>query len=120
MANFLFKKQNERSYNIYLSRTLLGSINLVDGVWGGFINKDGIREQVQGFSSASNAFYAITLALKIARLVKNGGELVPFSRMGSTPELEIAAREGALRYYVVAFNKHNEGGAQLRIVNRRR
>jgi hypothetical protein len=119
MANFLFKKQNERSYNIYLSRQLLGSVNLVDGKWMGAINKDGIREQVQGFASADNAFYALTMAVKITRLAKLGGQLVSFSRVGSTPAEETADRNRALREYVVAFNTHN-GGVQLRIVNRRR
>ena len=120
MANFLFKKQNERSYNIYLSRKLLGTVNLVDGVWNGNIHHDGVREQVIGFSCASNAFYALTMALKVTRLHKQGGDFVALARQGSTGAAETADRERALREYVPAFNRHNEGGAQLRIVTRRR
>lgn len=120
MANFLFKKQNERSYNIYLSRKILGTVNLVNGTWEGTISHDGVRERVVGFSCADNAFYALTLALKIARLQKKGGEFVALARQGSTGSEERADRERALREYVPAYNRLNEGGAQLRIVTRRR
>jgi hypothetical protein len=120
MANFLFKRQNERSYNIYLSRQLLGTVNLVDGRWNGTINREGVREQVVGFSSSAAAFHALVMALKLTRLHKQGGELIAFSRQGGTAIEENVSRERALRDYVVAFNAHNEGGAQLRIVQRRR
>lgn len=118
MANFLFKKQNDRSYNIYYSRQLIGTVNLKDGLWSGSINRDGIREQVVDFTTASGAFQALVLALKLTRLHKQGGAFVAFARQGGSDEQ--SAYNTAVAEYVRAFNAHNQGGAQLRVVTRRR
>lgn len=120
MANFLFKKQNDRSYNIYYSRQLLGTVNLKDGKWSGTIHRDGVREQVVDFSTASGAFQALILALKITRLNKQGAEFISFARQGSTAAAEQSSYNVALAEYVRVFNTHNAGGAQLRVVTRRR
>lgn len=121
MANYILKRFNARMFNIDYKRHTIGMVTgQEDGTWSARITDGSGTVKVEGFATSSNAFYAVTQALKIYSLNRTARtNLVAIIRGTGNEAEEIAARNRSVAEYVAAYNA-SAGQPVLRVAHRRR
>ena len=121
MANYILKRFNARIFNIDYQRKTIGQVSAQeDGTWSARIVDGSGTVKVSGFASSTNAFYAVTHALKVYSLNRTARTnlMAPIEGTGNEAE-EVAIRNRSVTEYVAAYNA-NAGQPVMRVGYKRR
>jgi len=121
MSNYILKPFNARMFNIDYKRKTIGMVTAQeDGTWSARITDGSGTVKVDGFASSTNAFYAVTHALKVYSLNRTARTnlIAPIRGTGNAAE-EVEARNQSVREYVAAYNA-SAGRDALRVGYKRR
>ena len=121
MANYILKRFNARMFNIDYKRKTIGMVTgQEDGTWSARITDGSGTVKVEGFATSTNAFYAVTHALKVYSLNRTARTnlIAPIRGTGNEAE-EIALRNRSVTEYVAAYNA-DAGRPVMRVSHKRR